>query len=262
MLENLKPVPYYALPQTIPCLRSRRWMEQTASPNFSTDELTHPSRKVQFNSVRMRSARELRWRGSGARAVRPWCAGMTLEQLLADYGYLVLFIGTLLEGETVLILAGVAAQQGYLSYPYVVLTAFSGGFLGDQVFFFLGRYYGAILLERFPSWKAKTDRIHAMTERYHAAIILLIHFMYGLRTVGPAALGTGPIPTWKFSLYNLISVAVWAVLVGGLGMVFGGTAELILHKAEQYQLVLLAAALIAAGIVVYYRRRQNNRSKP
>ena len=39
---------------------------------------------------------------------------MTLEYLISQYGYVALFIGVFLEGETILILAGFAAHLGHL----------------------------------------------------------------------------------------------------------------------------------------------------
>ena len=39
-----------------------------------------------------------------------------LDQLLNDFGYLALFIGTFLEGETILVLAGVAADTVSVFY--------------------------------------------------------------------------------------------------------------------------------------------------
>ena len=64
---------------------------------------------------------------------------MTLTELVAQYGYLAVFAGAFLEGETVLILAGFAAHQGYLSFFWVVALAMCAGTLGDQTCFFLGR---------------------------------------------------------------------------------------------------------------------------
>jgi len=64
---------------------------------------------------------------------------VSLSGLIADYGYVALFAGTLLEGETVLILAGFAAHQGYLQLHWVIGIALLGGFLGDQFYFWLGR---------------------------------------------------------------------------------------------------------------------------
>lgn len=39
---------------------------------------------------------------------------MNPEQLIADYGYLAILIGTFLEGETILALGGLAARMGHL----------------------------------------------------------------------------------------------------------------------------------------------------
>jgi membrane protein DedA with SNARE-associated domain len=65
------------------------------------------------------------------------------QQLLKDYleihGYWVLFVGTFLEGEAILIMAGFLAFQGYLNVGGVIITAFAGSFLGDQFYFYLGR---------------------------------------------------------------------------------------------------------------------------
>ena len=65
-----------------------------------------------------------------------------MEGTAPHLGYLALFLGTVLEGETVVFLAGLAAHHGYLSFQAVVAVAVIGGFLGDQVFLFLGRRYG------------------------------------------------------------------------------------------------------------------------
>jgi membrane protein DedA with SNARE-associated domain len=57
------------------------------------------------------------------------------ETILKTYGYWAIFIGTFAEGETILILGGIAAKLGYLALPWVILAAFVGGLCGDQLFF-------------------------------------------------------------------------------------------------------------------------------
>ena len=71
---------------------------------------------------------------------------MNLPELIETYGYWVVFGGTLLEGESVLLLAGFAAHRGLLELHTVIGVAIFGSFLGDQLLFFLGRYQGAKLL--------------------------------------------------------------------------------------------------------------------
>ena len=85
--------------------------------------------------------------------------GIDIAALLAQYGLLVLAIGCLLEGETVLVLAGLATHQGMLHLPQVFIVAVVFGWLGDQIFFWLGRWKGDAILLRFPSWARQKPRL-------------------------------------------------------------------------------------------------------
>lgn len=51
---------------------------------------------------------------------------MSLPGLITEYGYAAVFVGALLEGETLLILAGSAANQGYLQLHWVITIALLG----------------------------------------------------------------------------------------------------------------------------------------
>ena len=77
-----------------------------------------------------------------------------LQQLIEQYGYLAVLVGALLEGETILLIAGFAAHRGYLDLGAVIAVAAVGGFLGDQVFFWLGRLRGSSVLARWPKLQA------------------------------------------------------------------------------------------------------------
>src|ERR1700752_2319869 len=127
---------------------------------------------------------------------------MDIPSLIDSYGYLAVFVGAFLEGETILALAGLAAYRGYMEFHFVVLVAMFAGFLGDQFYFFLGRYKGQKVLARFPHASQRAQRFDAMLARWHAPLIIGIRFMYGFRIVGPILLGMGRVPAWKFVLYN------------------------------------------------------------
>ena len=71
---------------------------------------------------------------------------MSPQQLITDYGYAAVAIGTFLEGETILALGGFAAHRGYLSLPWVVVCGFVGNLLGDQLYYYIGRWKGDALL--------------------------------------------------------------------------------------------------------------------
>lgn len=181
---------------------------------------------------------------------------MSLPGFLADYGYLAVFIGCLLEGETILVLAGVAAQQGLLSLPGVVALAFVGGTLGDQIFFFIGRRYGQALLRRWPRFDSAAQRVNRLLLRHDAWLIVGVRFMYGLRIAGPIAIGMSAVPALRFLGFNVLGAAVWALLITGVGYVFGQSLEwLIADLAYFEEIALVVVVGLAVLIAVAHRLR-------
>lgn len=179
---------------------------------------------------------------------------MSIADLIAQYGYVALFVGTLLEGETWLILAGFAAHQGYLQLHWVMLIALVGGFSGDQIYFWLGRRHGGWVQQRFPRLIPVFERTNLLMERYHEVLIVGIRFLYGLRTVGPMAMGMSAVPAWRFALFNSLGAAIWAVGIGGAGYLFGQALELLMHDLKKAEEAILVFILFAAFCIWGWRR--------
>lgn len=184
----------------------------------------------------------------------------TPEELIRSYGYLAVVVGTFLEGETVLVLAGIAAHLGYLQLPWVFLAAFMGALSGDLLYFFLGRRHGPAILRKHPQWQTRIDQLQKLLARYHSPVILMSRFLYGLRMVAPFALGLGHVPPGKYLLLDATSVLVWTVAVAGGGYLFGNFLEILIGDVKRYELGIMAA-IAAVGLLIwvicYYRRRKN-----
>ncbi|MDX1443850.1 MAG: DedA family protein [Gammaproteobacteria bacterium] len=182
-----------------------------------------------------------------------------LENLIREFGYLAVAIGTFLEGETVLALGAVAAQRGYLVLQWVITSALIGTWLGDQLFFWLGRIHGHAWLDRRESWKQRAERVLYHVHRHQNLLIFGYRWLYGLRSITPFVIGMSGIAPWKFALLDAIGVAVWAVVIGVLGYTFGSAVELLvgdIHDIEKY----LLAALVIAGLLAWGVRRQRMRA--
>jgi membrane protein DedA with SNARE-associated domain len=65
---------------------------------------------------------------------------------------------TFLEGETIVIFSGIAAREGMVDLVTLIACAWAGSFLGDQLYFALGRHAGARMLRRYPRWQPGVDR--------------------------------------------------------------------------------------------------------
>ena len=63
-----------------------------------------------------------------------------LIELMKEYSYTILFLWSILEGESGLVMAGLLAHTGDMNLYISILVAGLGGFTGDQMYFYIGRY--------------------------------------------------------------------------------------------------------------------------
>lgn len=175
---------------------------------------------------------------------------LDLHALITTHGYWVLVVGCLLEGETILLLAGFAASRGYLDITTVMAIAAVCGFLGDQIFFWIGRTHGTAVLRRFPSIAHKAQRVFHLIHEYQAWVVVGVRFAYGLRIAGPIIIGTSRISALRFMAFNGLGAIIWALLIGGIGYVFGETAEAVLGELHNIEIWLVLGLVCAAGLVM------------
>jgi membrane protein DedA with SNARE-associated domain len=185
------------------------------------------------------------------------------HQPFSGAAYLILFAGTVLEGETVLISAGFAAQQGYLSLPTVVLAAWLGAISGDHFFFVLGRYRGKSIFEARSSMPGRLGKVCVLLERYQSAVIVSFRFVYGFRMVAPFAIGAAGVSLGRFVTLDAISGLAWASLFGLAGYFFGASLDVFVRDSHTRLVagagMLGLVALVAA--IAMMRKRWKGRSR-
>lgn len=177
---------------------------------------------------------------------------MSLEQLIVQYGYLALFIGAFLEGETILVVAGFLASRGYLDLHWVIIAAFLGTFAGDQTFFHLGRTKGIEFLEKYGRWKRQIDRAFDLLHRHQVPLIIGFRFIYGIRNVTPFVIGASRLSPRRFFILNFLGALTWAIVVGVLGYQFGNALQVMLDHVKKYEL-LIVGIVFAIGLIMFWR---------
>lgn len=183
-----------------------------------------------------------------------------LQHLIRDYGYFALFIGTFLEGETIMLLCGFAAFTGHLDLTLVMLAGGAGTFFGDQLYFYIGRWKGMAVFERWPKLKGKAYRVACLLHRYRYAVILSFRFFYGLRNVTPFVIGMSPIKAWQYFSLNLIAAVVWSVTFASAGYLFGSAAQTFLHDVKRVEMYVFAAIALA-GLALWLVRRMRSKAR-
>jgi membrane protein DedA with SNARE-associated domain len=180
--------------------------------------------------------------------------------LIERYGYLAVFAGAFVEGETLLVIAGFLASGGHLELATVMLFGFLGGLAGDQCYFYLGRAGGRPLLERHASWLPKMERIEHILARHGTLLMLGYRFMYGVRLITPIVLGAFRVSRLRFLAFNLVNASVWATLVAGLGFAFGEVITRMFAEVRRYEFFVVIA-LASVGICWWLFRRTRERRR-
>lgn len=180
-------------------------------------------------------------------------------------GYLVLLLGSFVEGESVVLTAGFLSFKEFLSFPIVVSIAFCGSVAADQLLFFAGRFYGPTLLNKNPAWEKKAKTIFALLHRYNVWFIMGFRFVYGIRTLSPFVIGASGIAIKRFAILNVLAGMIWAFLSVGagylIGYFFSDTIDLLIHKFIQYQKAGIATLLGAGTAFILWRRWRRKRKE-
>lgn len=188
----------------------------------------------------------------------------TLHHLVAHYGLLAVFIGCMAEGESFAILGGFFAHQGFFELWNAFAVAAVGAFLGDTLFFVLGRRFSnhkwVRLLRRRPGF----SHAFRMVQAHPYLFVLGNRYVYGMRLAGGIAAGLSRIPVPLFLLLNGLSALAWAGIFVSLGYVFGLGAEHILGDTlkAHHRLFLGLGIGVAVALATWFLAHHIARKQP
>jgi len=177
-----------------------------------------------------------------------------LINFIENWGYLAVLLGSMVEGESVILTASFLAAQGYLSISKVMIIAFLGTLFADQGLFFVGHRFGASFLERFPRLNKTANRAFSLLQKWGTLYILLFRFVYGVRIISPLVIGASGIPVRRFVLLNFIAAIIWTIVSCTLGYMLGEAVQHVIMNFKVYQFYFLGALLIIIAVVSLYVR--------
>ena len=158
-----------------------------------------------------------------------------LIDIIKDWGYLAVFLGSLVEGESVILVACLMAHLGYLSLIKIMIIAFAGTLFADQALFYIGRYYGPALIQKFQSLHAPANRAFKLLHSWDIWFILSFRFIWGIRTISPILIGSSGISPKRYTPLNFIAAVIWTLVscIGGY-MLAGLLEEIGLRMMKRY----------------------------
>jgi membrane protein DedA with SNARE-associated domain len=191
-----------------------------------------------------------------------------LTELIGTWGYAAIFlvmilgnVGLPVPEETVLTVSGYLTSQGELRFSFVVALAIVAAVTGDNMGYWLGRWYGQRILGRLiAAAPERVDRARKFVVRHGALAVFCARFVVGLRFMaGPLAGSTGLEPL-RFFVANLLGAIIYVPIVVSAGYAIGyGLGPYIerfrraIGLGEDIALIALALAAIVVWIVLVRR---------
>jgi membrane protein DedA with SNARE-associated domain len=174
---------------------------------------------------------------------------MGIEHLVLRYGLLAVLLGSAVEGDFTLILAGVAAHLGYFPFALAIAAGALGSFAGDLAWYTLGRLRGP----RFRAgrlYRRMGHRIEALARRLGPAQLLAARFVYGTKAASMVFWGLHGLSLGRFAVVDGIAAVIGSAVFVGLGYLVSGSATLLLGKVRRVQLWLVGALVVGVILVI------------
>lgn len=187
---------------------------------------------------------------------------LDLAARAGHWAYLVMFLGAMLEsaaflgllvpGESLVLLAGFLCAQGVLHTDVLMVVVASGAVLGDSIGYQLGRSLGRPGLVRFGSRFGLTaqriDRADQFFERHGGKSIFLGRFVGFARALVPFLAGSSRMPYRQFLPYNVAGAVAWTIVIVSLGYFLGASWQAASKWIGRASAILGAALLLALVI--------------
>jgi len=186
-----------------------------------------------------------------------------MVHFLEIYGYWLIFglilaesLGVPIPSYPALILAGTMVRSLRFSLAGLLIVSAAAAFVGDQVWYVLGRVRGRSILRILCSITLNPDSCVSRTEnvfiRQGLRSLWVAKFVPGLNTVGPPLAGMLKTPPLRFALYDLAGIILWVSSALALGVVFRTQVEWVLAiLAALGRLSLLLVIALLAGWLLH-----------
>jgi len=195
-----------------------------------------------------------------------------LEPFVHEYGAAAVMViltleslGLPLPGESVLVLASVLAGRGELSLPLLMLAAWAGAVMGDNIGYLIGRRLGRILIIRYGTKIGITadrlSQVEAVFGRYGSVTVAFARFVNVLRQLNGVVAGMLKMDWRRFLFFNALGGALWVSAWTLTGFYLGAHVpdiKAIAHDLERAGAILGLGVLLAALVFGFQRLRHRS----
>jgi membrane protein DedA with SNARE-associated domain len=174
-------------------------------------------------------------------------------------------LGLPLPGESVLVFASVLAGRGELSLLPLMLSAWAGAVLGDNIGYLIGRRLGRAIVLRYGGKIGinadRLNRVEAVFARYGPVTVAFARFVNILRQLNGVVAGLLKMDWRRFLIFNALGGALWVsvwTLAGFYLGKHGSNLKAVAHDLERGGAILGLGVLLATLLYGFRRLRHGS----
>lgn len=179
-----------------------------------------------------------------------------MEELIRDWGYIILFLYSFGGGFIALVVAGILSYSGELNIIISIVVAASSNFLGDQFLFTLARKNKHQAKQMMQKHRRKIALSHLLMRKYGTWVIFIQKYIYGIKTIIPLAMGLTKYDYKKFLFFNVLATILWSCIVGMSAYMLGELVYKYIDELKSFAPILIGVIIIT---IIYLFRKIEKR---
>ncbi|MEK9168474.1 MAG: VTT domain-containing protein [Patescibacteria group bacterium] len=195
-----------------------------------------------------------------------------MESLLMNFSethriisYFIIALAILIEGEVVLILAGILSHKGYLDIFDVIFFAFAASVIHDLIYWSIGKKLSASGKKKFLF--INLEKIKEFLEKAkinNGLYVFISKFAWNLNRVALITSGYLKMPVKELLRYSIPASLIWSIVFVSIGYIFAFETD-VLKKDIKTAAILLTGFIILIVVlenlfrkIVEKRTKENN----
>jgi len=194
-----------------------------------------------------------------------------LEHFVHDYGVFAVSLilalealGAPLPAETLLIFASVLVGRGEMSLPALLIFAWAGSVLGDNIGYAIGRTVGRATISRYGAKiglnDARFSAVEKVFSRYGQMTVVFARFFSILRQLNGLVAGTLGMNWRRFLLCNAVGGALWVMVWVFAPIYFTQHLSVVTRLAHHTEIIASVLVAIVLILVITFVLRRGRRT--
>lgn len=196
--------------------------------------------------------------------LRPWLEWLHLHpQWVGVATFFIAFleclavIGLLIPGTVIMTAIGALIGSNVVSVESIFIPAALGGFLGDSISYWLGRYHHEHLRDIWPFkfYPSILQKGESFFYKHGGKGIFFGRFLGPIRPILPIIAGMLNMSPWRFSIADILSAILWAPVMMLPGILLGAASTQIAPAVAMHIILYVILVLLALTCLSWLIKR-------